>query len=395
MGNKVNTTNNTVKEKINQIFEYYLFQKRLEYILNGKDNPLIIQKNIINKNVFNFFGINEMKHDYYIVDKKWIESWKKYTNYEKAKSYFDEINIENKNQLEKEIIDRCNNMALTEEINDSKDNYPGKMEKKLEGVKSLSELFLNLNNLDYLINRNFYSKFSNTLEKLKLNTEENKYVIQGIIKDKMMILIFENEFIVKFIYFNNGVIGLTANFCLKGDCSEEQKKKYKDNLNYFLSNEVMKRTYEEWIEFFNKNNIFNNIQVTISDNNGEDYYILKKDNLILKNGQQNLNFNYNFNQQFLMNNNPYPLLNNFNQMNPMFNNQMNNFNFNYNMNGVNYMNNMYNNINPMNYNNQFNLQNNQINNYNMMNNQMNMNNIQYNMNMNQTINNYNNNNIKK
>ena len=370
----VKTGNSIKDDKINQITDYYFFQKEIDYIINGIDNPLIKgpkkNQNFFTK-IVNPYNV-EMEKYYYVMDKKWIEEWKKYTNFETAKSYFDKIDIVDKNQIVKEVNEACLNMALTEEINDSKDNFPGKLDNKLEGEGFCKNVFSDLKYLDYLVSEKLFMLFEASAGqywKFKNDTETLR--IKGVIKNRIMILIFKEQLQIKFIYFNQGLYELTADFCLEDDLTEEKKKKYRANMDSLIKNEIRKFQFEDWIDFFNKNGIDEKDEIPILDKNGEKMYIIRKNEDITNTRAKQNNNSSNANSSNQVNN-----MNNMSQINNM--NSMNNFN------GLNNMNSMINN-------NNFNFKQNQLNNFNSMNNmnQMNlnnmnnMNNLNYMNNMNQ------------
>ena len=384
----VKTGNSIKDDKINQITDYYFFQKEIDYIINGIDNPLIKgpkkNKNLFTK-IVNPYNV-KMEKDYYVMDKKWIEEWKKYTNFETAKSYFDKIDIVDKNQIVKEVNEACLNMALTEEINDSKDNFPGKLDNKLEGEGFCKNIFMDLKYLDYLVSEKLFMLFEASAGQYwKFKNDTQTLRIKGVIKNRIMILIFKEQLQIKFIFFNQGLYELTADFCLEDDLTEEKKKKYRANMDSLINNEIRRFQFEDWIDFFNKNGIDEKDEIPILDKNGENMYIIRKNEDITNTRtQQNNNSSSNtnsFNQVNNMNNmsqmNNMNSINNINGLNNM--NSMNN-NINFKQNQMNNFNNM-NNMNQMNLNNMNNM--NQMNNFNYMNNmnQMNLNNMN-NMNFN-------------
>ena len=379
-------TGNSIKDaKISQITDYYFFQKKIDYVINGIDNPLIKQpkknKTFMSK-ILNPYN-EDTEQYFYVIDKKWIDDWKKYSNYELAKTYFDKINIVDNNQITKEVNEACLNMALTEEINDSKDNFPGKMDNKLEGESFCKNVFTDLKNLDFLVSENLFMNFETLIGQYwKFKKESNTLRIKGMIKNRIIILVFRKELQIKFIFNNQGLYELTADFCLEDDASDEKKKKYKSNIDNLLKNEIRRFQFDDWLDFFNKNGIDEKNEIPIVNKNGENIYILKKNEDINNTRGQQSNSTNN-NSSNINNSNQINNINNAMQGNNM--NLMNNFNFNNNLNGFNNMNEMINN-------NQINFQQNQVNNFNMNNmNQMNNSNMN---NMNQ-MNNFNMNNMNQ
>ena len=61
--------------------------------------------------------------DFYILDINWINSWKKYSQYNSAILNLNDIkeNLDDEEKFKKEIKERCDNMILTGEINNSEE----------------------------------------------------------------------------------------------------------------------------------------------------------------------------------------------------------------------------------------------------------------------------------
>ena len=68
-----------------------------------------------------------MEKEYYIIDKNWLNSWKKYSKYEIVKSNFDKIVKNDEKQFKQEVEQYCQNMICIREINDSKNNCAGEI----------------------------------------------------------------------------------------------------------------------------------------------------------------------------------------------------------------------------------------------------------------------------
>ena len=73
-------------QKSKQIINYYLFHKKIDFIFNFGTNPLYKSPE---KNFFN--SGNNILEKFYIIDINWINSWKKYSNYNSAITYLEKI----------------------------------------------------------------------------------------------------------------------------------------------------------------------------------------------------------------------------------------------------------------------------------------------------------------
>ena len=291
MGNKYNSI---INNKINQIAQYYFFHKKIDYIINSEFNPLInhskstIIDKIINPNEI------KMEQSYYIIDKSWIEYWKIYSNYEKAKLHFDTLEIIDKNQLQSEVKEMCNNMVLMGEINSSCDAHPGPMNNQTAGKNFYRKVYFDIKNLDYLINGKTFSYFTDLSGQYWSPRSTNTMEIKGIIRDRIICLIFEKHLKIKFIYFNNEIIQITADFSPKENFTHEDRKKFQNNLSDFVVNKIRKKKYENWIEFFLKYEINKLPEVPVCDKNGDVICILINDKLFLKNKSNGYFNNINF-----------------------------------------------------------------------------------------------------
>ena len=274
--------NKVINDKIEQIIEYYLLQKKIEYIVSSDNNPLVSKS----KNFFDSF-INpydkQMEESYYIIDETWINTWKIYSKYDLAKSYFDKIKVENKSQFKKEIIDACKNMILTGEITDSNDGNPGPMYNKITGENFCLKLYIGPNKLDCLVNNKIFLLFSKLSNQFWFNiTSTNTVEIKAIIGERMIILILKKQLKVKFIFFyNNEFTELTADFCVGDNYTENEHNNMKKNLKNFVYKELRELKFNDWMNIFNNNNIYAVDEVPVIDDNAQVLYNLRNDKLYL------------------------------------------------------------------------------------------------------------------
>ena len=288
------TINSIEDDKIKQILEYYLFHKKIENIFKDSSNLLIDHKK---QNVLNSIlnpNNEQLEESLYIIDNKWLDYWKAYTNYEKAKSYFDKIEVINEKQLKTEIKQMCNNMKLNGEIN-SDGIPPFPMNNEQAGNTFCNRIILNLNNLDYLVTENnFYYFRELTKQKWNLDQKKVEKEIKGVIKDGIICLIFEKQLKVKFIYNNkNNLIQLTADFSPKEFNILEDRNESKDNFTEFVRKKVRRYKFKDWINFFRNQSIEEIPEIQIHDDNQKPIYILRNDKLFLKYLSNNDNINTN------------------------------------------------------------------------------------------------------
>ena len=125
-----------------QIIEYYLFHKKIECIFNNGFNPFFedIKNNILTKTINPYNEI--LEENLCIIDNNWIDYWKVYSNYEKAKSYFDKINIYDRNiNILKELEEMSKNMIITNEINTEGLTPPPYMDNTFAGNEFCNKLY--------------------------------------------------------------------------------------------------------------------------------------------------------------------------------------------------------------------------------------------------------------
>ena len=193
-------------ELTNQILYYYRFHKKLELFFKGQYNPFILN----NKD-----GIK--LESYYIISKNVLEKWKVYCNYFLYKTNLDNIDFHNMtieeymNKLERKI--RQLNLELGK--NDILNTYSNDVTSE---SNFYSKSRLQLENFDNILDEKAYECFRRFFSD-RLNSN-----IKGIITSDKLIILYENIFQIKFLYYvqsfnlnqgienNNSLIQLTVDF---------------------------------------------------------------------------------------------------------------------------------------------------------------------------------------
>ena len=273
-----------------QIIEYYLFHKKIECIFNNGFNPFFedIKNNILTKTINPYNEI--LEENLCIIDNNWIDYWKVYSNYEKAKSYFDKINIYDRNiNILKELEEMSKNMIITNEINTEGLTPPPYMDNTFAGNEFCNKLFFNLEDFKCLVSFSNYISFcylSGEFFEFKTNTRK----IEALIIDKIIFLIFDKEFKVKIIYkIKNNIVQLTADFVINEFNEKENKKSSENRLFKFKREKIRRKRTDYWFYFFDSCNIENFPEVEIRDKKGQVEYILRNDKLFFN---QKSNENY-------------------------------------------------------------------------------------------------------
>ena len=111
------------QKKSKEILNYYIFHKKIELIFNYDLNPFY---KYLSKGVLSYIFLNDdinVRQEFYIVEKNFINNWKTYVNYSTAKKYLDSVDYNNFSTEEeyiKELKELVDNMVLTEEISNTK-----------------------------------------------------------------------------------------------------------------------------------------------------------------------------------------------------------------------------------------------------------------------------------
>ena len=259
----INSSDIIKNNKKLQIIEYYLFHRKIECFFNFGYIPFCLEKN-------NYF------EELYIVNKDWINYWKNYSNYNIAKSYFDKLNSNIEN-LKEEIENMCDNMINTEEIN-SHGVSPSSMDNEKAGNHFCSKLILKLEDLDYFISKKNYELFKSCFG---CKTEAIK--IRAIINNNIIILIFNNQLKIKFIYFGEtNLVQLTAYFGPNKFHNIEYRKNLKNKFNNFIYQYILNNNYKNILAFFKSEAMEYIAEKKIKNQFEELIYTLINDNLFLK-----------------------------------------------------------------------------------------------------------------
>ena len=194
--------------KAKQIEHYYIFHKKISNIFNFGNNPFYKP----NKRGFFSPDIN-YKKSFYIINKNWIKIWKKYSQYDKAVSYFEKKEYENEEDFKKHVKEICNNMVLMGEINNNEESKPPIMDNESFGNLFIHKLILEKEDFDYLVDEKTYDLF----KKISGQNASKTISINGFILDKIIALLIKSERKIKFIFFrgkkdNNNLSQITADF---------------------------------------------------------------------------------------------------------------------------------------------------------------------------------------
>lgn len=233
------SSNDSIK-MINEIQNYYFFQKKLELILKNGKNSFFGPRNSHNK-----------IETIYIIDKDWINDWKKKSRYNYLKKQIDETGFTDEKKLLEYIKHICQDPIKKRKL--IYDSLP--FNDNLSTYKSfILRNKLDLEQFECLVDEKTFNLFKKRGYKIK-NKNTN---IEGIITNRMISLLIKEKFKVKILYYGNiednyELIQLTAQ-CLKfnenGDHLNESEKSY-NHFKHFLQI----NSSEDLIDFFNDNNI--------------------------------------------------------------------------------------------------------------------------------------------
>ena len=187
----------------NQIIHYYLFHKQIEKIFENGYNPFYINNN------------NQVKLEkFYVIDKILVEQWKNNCQYTTYKFNFEQIEIDSNNKKYISLLEKKYDKTNKElKLNDIQSSFWN----GLVDYQWCSKNILSLENFDYLLDEKTYEYF-----KVNLQFDNQKSDITGIITNDKIILLYNNMFQIKFLYYgdiirpeggtNRELIQLTANF---------------------------------------------------------------------------------------------------------------------------------------------------------------------------------------
>ena len=218
--------------KIQQILEYYLFQRKIRDQLNNintKDNDEI--------------------REGYLVNPDWIKEWKKMIGYNEIIQYFGHLTI-NDNKLDDQQLEYINQSLVNNNI--YIDLNISFYVKKNDFI-SIKEKIISRKNLYNFVNKKAF-------DVLKLEKYASHEKIEYIFKSQMIIFFFEKNRIIKLLIHSlapfkeiSDLINLKYNFKNKSDYNDE-----KDFLKKSPSNKIIERL----INF----NIFESLRCTYTRN---------------------------------------------------------------------------------------------------------------------------------
>ena len=295
MGNRINPSDVIPF----QVISYYIFQKKIEKIINEGVNPFLIGSNkpIVNEAkgndishnqttsneksdneiTVNEIKVNEIKDNRkkceeikcYVLSPENIKLWKSYTNYDKIKPEFEntfssfkfegkDIETEFKNKLKETYKNLVNKGTIDEpQVQDIKPSF----KENFEFTKTFTSLkYIKNDILECLIDLDTYS----LMKEYKIATFENVIQINSIINDKM--IIFKKYKKIKYIYR-----GYCENEIKLNQITAEFKSSYPYNCTY---EDLQKKDSNDIIS-----NLFDNTQIKKIPCKGFD---LRNETLIIK-----------------------------------------------------------------------------------------------------------------
>ena len=279
------TTNEVANEKAKQMANYYHFHKKIEKIFTTGFNPYFKyeKSSILNPN-------GETSIDsFYIIDKSWINLWKIYSAYDKAKEYFDKIETQEEKKLEKKLTNMCNNMILTGEIDNNKVINIPKMNNEKSGNIFSHKNFYQLSDFDCLVDEKTFNLFCNLCNCKFRNLSATKTrEIKGKILDKMIYLIFEEQGKIKIFYQGmieeeKGLLQLTLNF-------NDQKNKFRiidrgfKNCDTYTFYELKRKKADDLINFYTNQGVVYLTEINVKYNGkfNKFSYKISNENLYIK-----------------------------------------------------------------------------------------------------------------
>ena len=230
-GNKQAIKIGTLAERITN---FYLFQKQIEKVFNYKKS----QK-------YNYNNIPHQYKKYYILDYDWIRNWMVNSGYSSIKDQMESIyNSEDQNKITS-LKTLCQIKANQNQLN----NYePQFSNDTIAYSLLLSNNSLAVEDFDCLVNEETYKLFKSMSF---LNRFKKSITIDGIITDRMIILFFNNNQCVKFIYKGmiegkEELIQLTAN-CLELNGQTDEFDFKQSELKYLAFKNYLKNSTDNQI----------------------------------------------------------------------------------------------------------------------------------------------------
>ena len=226
---------------IDQIKNYYIFQKKLQSVLNNEQNSIFFNKK-------SKFKIEEV----YLINHKWINSWKHYTNYDIAKDTFDKIDAKDEKDLKRQMDKICHNLSENNLITDkftmlfkgNKDAY-----KQITGKKILEP-----EQFECIVDKKTFELMQEIGETFYYPSEK-KYSIDIILSKRIIILLIKKKYLAKFLYYGKLEIDFQL-IQLTGKCFDKEgdginsEEIYKAFIKFLLDCDE-----DYLLENFNDNNI--------------------------------------------------------------------------------------------------------------------------------------------
>ena len=210
---------------IDQIKNYYIFQKKLQSVLNNEQNSTLFNKK-------SKFKIEEV----YLINHNWINSWKHYTNYDIAKDSLDKIVAKDENDLKRHIEKICHNLS-------ENDLIPNKFIMLFKGNKNAykqitGKKILEPEQFECIVDKKTFELMQDIGETFYYPSEK-KYSIDIILSKRIIILLIKEKYIAKFLYYGNleadfQLIQLTAKYFDKEGDGINSEEIYKAFINFLL-----------------------------------------------------------------------------------------------------------------------------------------------------------------
>ena len=235
--------------KIEQILEYYIFQRKIKNQLNNiniKDN-------------------DDIKEGY-LVNPDWIKEWKKMIGYNLIIKYFGNLSI-NDNKLDEYQLQYIKDSILKNNI--YIDLNTSFLIRKKDFI-SIKEMVISKKNLENFVNKN-------TFDKLNLEKYASNEKIEYVFKSQMIIFFFEKNGIIKLLIHSltpfkeiNNLINLKYNFNDKNDYNNEKNFLKKESSNKILEKLLTLNIFEKPKFTFRRN--FEIAFTIINEEENNNYY---------------------------------------------------------------------------------------------------------------------------
>ena len=210
---------------VEQIKNYYIFQKKLQSVLNNEQNSVLFNEKTK-------FKIEEV----YLINHSWIISWKHYTNYDIAKDSLDKIVAKDEKDLRRQMDPIFHNLSASDLIPKKfvmlfKDNK--KAYKQITGKR-----ILELEQFECFVDKKTFELMKEMGEVFYLPPEK-KYSIDVILSKKIIILLIKEKYLAKFFYCGEmecdiQLIQLTAKYFDKEGDGINSEEIYKAFINFLL-----------------------------------------------------------------------------------------------------------------------------------------------------------------